>query len=224
MALVNSKSLLAKLLATENISVEIRKVSTAAFDLKSRILVVPDWDNVTDDGYDLLLGHEVSHALHTPYDAWCDAIKETPSLRHFLNVTEDARIEKRIKRKYPGLRRSFHKGYSEFLKRDLFGLKDRDINTMFFVDRLNIHCKAGSQLDVEFSSNEEHLVKMVESAETFEDALAAAKAIYNYSENEQRKEYPDTDESESDTSENSDDGDEDESSESSGVSSETGLN
>lgn len=195
MALVNSKSLLAKLLATENISVEIRKVSTAAFDLKDRVLVVPDWEGVSASGYDLLLGHEVSHALNTPYEGWKVAIEENPSLRHFLNVTEDARIEKRIKRKYPGLRRSFQEGYSEFLKKDIFGIKDRDINTMYFVDRLNIHCKTGNQLDITFSAEEDNLVKFVESAETFEDALEAAKAVYAYSVKEQQEENKDFDDS-----------------------------
>jgi len=210
MALVNSKSLLAKLLATENISVEIRKVSTAAFDLKDRVLVVPDWEGVSASGYDLLLGHEVSHALNTPYEGWKVAIEENPSLRHFLNVTEDARIEKRIKRKYPGLRRSFQEGYSEFLKKDIFGIKDRDINTMYFVDRLNIHCKTGNQLDITFSAEEDNLVKFVESAETFEDALEAAKAVYAYSVKEQQEENKDFDDSDETADSGGDDSADDE--------------
>ena len=37
----NAKSYLAKLLATENISVEHKKVQTAYFDVKSRLLVLP---------------------------------------------------------------------------------------------------------------------------------------------------------------------------------------
>ena len=37
----NAKSFLAKLLATENISVEHKKVKTAYFDVKSRLLVLP---------------------------------------------------------------------------------------------------------------------------------------------------------------------------------------
>ena len=36
----NAKSFLAKLLATENISVEHKKVKTAYFDVKSRLLVL----------------------------------------------------------------------------------------------------------------------------------------------------------------------------------------
>ena len=37
---------LAKLMATENITVTFEKVSTAAFDLKSRKLILPIWKNI----------------------------------------------------------------------------------------------------------------------------------------------------------------------------------
>ena len=42
----NAKSYLAKLLATENISVEHKKVKTAYFDVKSRLLVLPIWKDM----------------------------------------------------------------------------------------------------------------------------------------------------------------------------------
>ena len=206
MSLVNSKSLLAKLLATENITVETRKVPTASFDLKNRVLTIPDWEGVSSDGYDLLLGHEVSHALNTPYDGWSAVVTEKPYLQHFLNVVEDSRIEKRIKRKYPGLRRSFFNGYAEFMKKDLFGLEGRELDDMFFIDRLNIFCKVGSLVDIEFTPEEEVLVKMVEDAETFEDARVAAEAVYAYSKIEQQEQKKKKEESgESDEEEDYDD-------------------
>ncbi len=57
-----SKSYIAKLLATENITVEHRKVPTAFFDLKSRLLVVPIWkQEMSNDVLDLLLSlHEIT--------------------------------------------------------------------------------------------------------------------------------------------------------------------
>lgn len=189
------------MLATENITVETRKIATACFDLKNRTLIVPDWEGVSDSGYDLLLGHEVGHALDTPYDAWTAVIDEKPSLKQFLNVVEDSRIEKRIKRRYPGLRKSFFKGYSEFFEKDLFGLKDRDVNDLFFVDRLNIYCKVGSLISIDFTPEELELVKLVESTETFEEVVIAAKAVYDYSKVEQEeKKKEDTGTEESDTS------------------------
>ena len=53
---------LAKLLARENISVRHENVSTALFDIQNRVLVLPKFDNISVDQYDLLIGHEVGHA------------------------------------------------------------------------------------------------------------------------------------------------------------------
>ena len=64
MQILESKSLLAKLMATENLIVEQRKVQTAMFDVKSRVLVIPQLDkNISGYLYDLFVGHEVGHAL-----------------------------------------------------------------------------------------------------------------------------------------------------------------
>jgi hypothetical protein len=93
--LVQSKSLLAKLLAAENITVEHRKTQTAYFDPKNRVMVLPMWKDMSSDLYDLLLGHETGHALYTPSDGWHNAIKSGVSraFKTFLNVVEDVRIE-----------------------------------------------------------------------------------------------------------------------------------
>ena len=58
------KTNLAKLLATENLVVEHKSVETASFDVKNRVLTLPVW-NVSDVVYDMLVGHEVGHALHS---------------------------------------------------------------------------------------------------------------------------------------------------------------
>ena len=59
-----AKSYLAKLLATENISVEHRKVKTASFDVKNRVLTLPIWKHMSNDIIDLLVSHEIGHALY----------------------------------------------------------------------------------------------------------------------------------------------------------------
>ena len=61
---------LARLLATENLVVEHRKVTTASFDVIRRVLTLPLWDKASKVVYDLLVGHEVGHALYTPADKW----------------------------------------------------------------------------------------------------------------------------------------------------------
>ena len=60
------KSQLAKLLATEDIVVENREVMTAQFDVDKRILTLPMWKRASNVVYDMLVGHEVGHALYTP--------------------------------------------------------------------------------------------------------------------------------------------------------------
>ena len=80
------KGILAKLLATENLTVEHRQVQTASFDVNNRVLTLPIWKDASGTIYDLLVGHEVGHALYTP-NIPIDAPKG------FVNVVEDARIE-----------------------------------------------------------------------------------------------------------------------------------
>ena len=57
---------LARLLATENLIVEHRKVSTASFDVERRVLTLPNWDRASKLVYDMLVAHESAHAIHTP--------------------------------------------------------------------------------------------------------------------------------------------------------------
>ena len=146
MELIESKSLLAKLMATENLTVEQRPVQTASFDVKNRILTLPILDkNISSDLYDLFTGHEVGHALYTPIEGMLKA-KEMKINRDVLNVVEDSRIERKIKYKYPGLKNSFVKAYKELLQKDFFSIEGTDINKMNLIDRINLHCKGGAQI------------------------------------------------------------------------------
>ena len=185
----NAKSFLAKLLATENISVEHKKVKTAYFDVKSRLLVLPIWKDMNEDITDLLIAHEVGHALFTPQAGWEDAIKERNIPKSFLNVIEDARIEKLIKRKYPGLSQSFIKGYRDLINNDFFGTKDKDLDNMLLIDRLNIHFKSSHvESPLTFSDNYENdVVSRMEKLETFEDVIELAEELSKYCKEEQEE-------------------------------------
>lgn len=188
---VDSKSKLAKLMATENLTIEHRKLETASFNLKDRVLYVPIWKDMSGDLYDLLLGHEVGHALETPAEGWHNAVlgsgKFDRNFKAFLNVVEDSRIEKKIKRRYPGLRQSFVRGYNELISRDFFGLKGRDINKMAFIDRLNLYTKSAATNDIQFTEEEWQMVREVEACETWQDVLEITKAIFDYSKEEQKE-------------------------------------
>ena len=115
--LVEQKSMLAKLMAAENITVEHKKIPTAAFDGKNRVLYLPilKWKPGSDT-YDLFCAHEVGHALWTPEAGWHSSVsKKGKGFKSFLNVVEDARIEKKIKRKFAGARTHMIGGYRELM-------------------------------------------------------------------------------------------------------------
>ena len=185
---IESKNQLARLMATENLVIEHQKISTAKFDPINRILYLPIWQNMTGFIYDLLTGHEVGHALYTPPQGWHDAVldKSKPkSYKHFLNVVEDARIEKRIQRKYPGLRLSFKQAYEELFKRNFFGIENRDVNKLAFIDRLNIYSKSQYTKDIKFKDEEITFINEVKNAESWEDVIAITDKIFAYSKDEQ---------------------------------------
>ena len=180
MELLESKSLLAKLMATENLVVEQRAVATASFDVKNRILTLPVLDkNISGALYDLFTGHEVGHALYTPMDGMLKARKENV-IRDVTNVVEDSRIERKIKHKYPGLKNSFVKAYGELMDRDFFGIKGTDINKMNFLDRINLHCKGGAALRIQFNDEERSLLNEVETTETYDNVIDVSKKIIEY--------------------------------------------
>lgn len=188
MITAESKSILAKLMATENITVEHRKVQTASFNPKTRVLTCPIWKDMDGDLYDLLMGHEVGHALYTPSDGWHDvASKNGRAYKHFLNVIEDARIEKKVKRKYPGIVGPFHRAYDQLNRKDFFGLNGRT-RALAFIDRINIHFKIGPFFKVEFHNDtERELLDEVHGVETWEDVVRVTNKIWEYSKEEQQQ-------------------------------------
>ena len=175
---IESKSILAKLLATENITVQQDNIPTAAFDVKNRVLYIPNWKDMSNSLQDLLIGHEVGHAFETPAEGWHDAICEDTTLKPFLNIIEDARIERKIKTRYPGLVRSFYSAYRELFERDFFGVKEVDVNTLPLIDRINLHFKVGTHLNIRFNDTEQSFVDRCEKTETWEDVEALAREIH----------------------------------------------
>jgi len=165
--MLQKKSVLARLLANENISVQQGNYSTASFDIVNRVMRLPLWKDMSNDLYDLLVGHEVSHALHTPSDPKELNIPNVPF--SFINIVEDIRIEKKILRKYPGLIGNFTRGYDELLEMDLFGTKDKDLNTLPFMDKLNIKSKGRAAVEVDFTDEEKPYFEKAMAVETFDD-------------------------------------------------------
>ena len=171
------KSQLAKLLATEDLVVEHRKVSTAQFNVHDRVLTLPMWDKASNTVYDLLVGHEVGHALFTPDENWLEKKKIPPQ---FVNVVEDARIEKMMKRKYAGLSKTFYNGYKELNEEDFFSISDESVADFNLADRANLYFKIGNFLDFTFTDEERAIILMIQDCETFDDVLNAAEVLYKY--------------------------------------------
>jgi hypothetical protein len=187
---MKASDLSARLLATENLSVIRARARTASFDIKSRVLTLPMWKDMTPEIEDMLIGHEVGHALYT-LDQYMDPIKENPKMMSYLNVLEDVRIEKLIKRKYPGLRKRMNEGYKQLNDRDFFGTKTvQDFNDLLLIDKINLYFKAGFQCGVTFTPDEKVFVNRAERTETVEEVIALAHEVYEFSKQqaEERKE------------------------------------
>ena len=168
------KSQLAKLLATEDLMVEHKNVETAQFNVHTRVLQLPNW-NTSNRVYDMLVAHEVGHALFTPD---VDPPKSVPHT--FMNIAEDVRIEKLMKRKYMGLAKTFYRGYNELADDDFFEIDGKDVDTLNLADRVNLYFKIGSFVNISFSSTETPIVNLIKDAETFDEAVSAAETLYNF--------------------------------------------
>ena len=182
---MNQKSILAKLLATENITVQHGNYETAWFDIKDRVLGLPQWKDMGKDVYDLLIGHEVGHALNTPYEGWHDSPEKLEGCpRSYINVVEDARIERKIKSKYVGLVGPFARGYAKLFDEGLFG-KDHDFNKLKLIDKINLKAKVGAHLDIPFNDLETVLYNKTMKTDTFADVIEVVKEILAYTKEHQ---------------------------------------
>ena len=173
------KSQLAKLLATEDLIVEHKKVETAEFNVHTRVLTLPMWEKASNNVYDSLVAHEVGHALYTPD---VEPPKDVPHT--FINITEDVRIEKLMRRRYGGIAKTFYNGYHELSDDDFFDVADKNIADFNLADRINLYFKIGSFVDISFSVSEKEIVDLVRNSESFDDAVNAAKVLYSYCQNE----------------------------------------
>lgn len=202
----NSKSLLAKMMAEEDITIQHKNIDTAYFDIKNRILAVPIWKDMSDDLYDLFMGHEVGHALYTPSDT--DVLQEacSRSTKDFINVVEDARIERDVKNKFPGLRGPFFRAYQELMNKDFFGIQGKELSGLAFIDRINIFFKS-SMTDFEmkkiFSDEEIVLVNKVASTKTFAEVADVSEEIFNFLKMKKEQKEQNPEENETDGSGNS---------------------
>ena len=171
------KSHLAKLLATEDLVVEHKKVETACFNVHTRVLTLPMWEKAGNEVYDMLVAHEVGHALYTPDVNW---IKDKKIPPQYVNIVEDVRIEKLMKRRYGGISKTFYFGYNYLADQDFFDINDEDVSSMSLADRVNLYFKIGNFVDIPFNKNEEYILSIIENCETFDDVLLASEKLHKH--------------------------------------------
>ena len=195
------KSMVAKLLARENITIQRGNFETASFNLKTRILELPLWENINNDVLDLFIGHEISHALNTPADgselfaAKCKGIPFS-----VCNIIEDIRIEKLVQKEYPGLISSFKAGYKYLHDNDFFRLGEIPMADRTLIDRINIKAKLGSLVEVPFEDHEMELVNIAFNCKSYDDVLDAVN-LFKEKLGEVENDEPTNSDGESDTSE-----------------------
>lgn len=190
--------MLARLMAVEDLTVEHRaNVVTAFFDTEKRILTLPIWKEMSGDIYDMLVAHEIGHALFTPADqAVLNAARDRLNPKHhasahaFLNICEDVRIERRVKEKYPGSRRCFRAGYEWLVEHQGWLPKDteKEVNKLRFIDRVNIHFKLGFAARVRFSPEEQILVDELSRVYTWEEMVDVAEKMYRLAQRQKQAE------------------------------------
>jgi len=203
--MMKNKSIIAKLLAEEDIFVVYKKMETAYFNPKSRELGLPIWNDemMTPNIEDLMVCHEIAHALWTPLDMLEQA--RVRKISHsFVNIIEDVRIEQKVQERYRGSVAVFNRGYDDLAAKDFFGIDDKDVSELNLIDRINLFFKIGSRKQkIEFSDEENVWVKKVSKCKTPDDVLNVAEELYkwmkeNQPEEEQEENSPD------DSAENSD--------------------
>jgi len=199
-----SAALLSRLMAEEKIEVIEGNFSTASFDVRNRVLRLPVFKTGLSEKIGILfITHEIGHALYTPEDGWHDSAKQFPGMsRSLINIVEDVRIERLIKEKYPGSLYYFYGGYKELMEQDFFGVKDlEDLNTLGFLNRLNLKAKGGDQVEIDFDDEEQVLFDECYLTETFDDVLLLCAKIAEFLKERKQPEPPEPEKDEDDDEE-----------------------
>lgn len=176
---METTELLAKILANENLFVRKAKISTAAFDLVNRELLLPMWNDLQPVVETMLVEHETGHALFTPLQ-YKEEIQARPYIASILNVVEDVRIERLFKERYPGSRKDFAAASKVLRDSDFFELTGQDLTTLNLIDRINIYSKLGVLSGVKFEQKELVFVQRASRTVTFKEVIELADDIYNF--------------------------------------------
>ena len=133
--------------------------------------------DISTDKYDLFIGHEVGHALYTTPEGYGEVYVSKRHLRGYANILEDVRIEKKMKERYPGSRKSFNAGYTQLNDQDFFEVKDKDFSELLLIDRINLYYKVGYSAGIPFTAEEYVFVQKADKTLTEQDVIDLAERI-----------------------------------------------
>ncbi len=71
---------------------------------------------------------------------------------------------------------------------DFFSVKDKDLNKLKFLDRLNLKAKLNALVDIDFSLAETLMIEKVNAAQTFEDTVTVSREVMEFIKEQQKEE------------------------------------
>lgn len=189
---------MARIIASEDINFTFTRASTASFDLKTRTLNVPPFmaSIASEDVQVMLYCHEISHAMNTPIDGWHRALSiakrrgKSGLFARYINIVEDARIEKLIQTQYPGAVRHFTKAYSFLFNDNFFQTKGITPEDLSLIDRINLHFKLGDLFPIGFTEKEMYFVNRIRKAKTFKEVVQISRELFIHQTTPKEKEQP----------------------------------
>lgn len=178
---VDASEVLARLLATEKITLIKSNVSTASFDIVKRIVYLPNWKDMSSEEEIMLILHEMSHALFTTHSEYEKVFTQYGYIKSYCNVIEDARVEILMKDRYPGSSRQFLQGYVSLHKRDFFNVKAMNYDTLLTIDKLNLFYKIGALHPIPLNQDEQVFADRMYKVKTIQEVIDLALEIWEYS-------------------------------------------
>ena len=193
---IRSKTL-ASMLAQENIRVEFKSgIPTAYFDSRSRTLAVPNWDLKNRNLVDMIITHEVGHAIYSDFE-----LGSLPSkIRSYVNILEDVRVDRKQRENYPGTKKDYFEAGKAMIELDVFKLGELDIPEALLIDRINLKSKLGLHIGIPFYGPlEKDFVARAFKTETVEEVIALAWEIFEYDKEKREEEKKKEEEKKSDS-------------------------
>ena len=167
-----------------------RDAHTAYWDPETNNIVLPEYAKNQKELYILFGSHEIAHSLYTPKNFYQysnsskvissvdsnKTVELTRTVMHVLNVIEDIRIEKLIRRKYPGLVSIYRKGHELLYQKAVskienYPISNEDWANRTIIDRICAKVMYGKIIDLELSDKEYAIMKWICRGETWNDTL-----------------------------------------------------